>query len=179
MMQKIKVGLPLGIFLMAVILCWEGLKLHPNEIPSSLINKPVPIFQAPSLFHPTKMLTNDLFKGHVSLLNVFATWCVSCVTEHELLMQLYQSTFDFRIYGLSYKDHRNTVQRWLQKRGDPYRAVINDETGNIGIDFGVYGTPETFVIDQQGIIRDKIIGPVDESIFQKRLLPLIQQLRST
>jgi cytochrome c biogenesis protein CcmG/thiol:disulfide interchange protein DsbE len=166
---------PLVLFLALAVLLYKGLALNPREVPSPLIGKPAPEFTLPELKDTSKKLSHTDFQGKVSLLNVWATWCVSCRAEHPLLMQLARQ--GVTIYGLDYKDSREDAQRWLQRFGDPYVANAFDADGRVGIDWGVYGTPETFVIDQQGIIRHKHIGPLTEEAIQREILPLIQQLK--
>lgn len=166
---------PLVLFLALAALLYKGLALNPREVPSPLIGKPAPEFTLPELKDTSRQLSHTDFQGKVSLLNVWATWCVSCRAEHPLLMQLARQ--GVAIYGLDYKDSREDAQRWLQRFGDPYVANAFDADGRVGIDWGVYGTPETFVIDQQGIIRHKHIGPLTEEAIQREILPLIQQLK--
>ena len=166
---------PLVLFLALAALLYKGLALNPREVPSPLIGKPAPEFTLPELNDTSRQLSHTDFQGKVSLLNVWATWCVSCRAEHPLLMQLARQ--GVTIYGLDYKDSREDAQRWLQRFGDPYVANAFDADGRVGIDWGVYGTPETFVIDQQGIIRHKHIGPLTEEAIQREILPLIQKLK--
>ena len=166
---------PLVLFLALAALLYKGLALNPREVPSPLIGKPAPEFSLPELKDTSRQLSQSDFLGKVSLLNVWATWCVSCRAEHPLLMQLARQ--GVTIYGLDYKDSREDAKRWLQRFGDPYVANAFDADGRVGIDWGVYGTPETFVIDQRGIIRHKHIGPLTEEAIQREILPLIQQLK--
>ena len=166
---------PLVLFLALAALLYKGLALNPREVPSPLIGKPAPEFSLPELKDTSRQLSHSDFLGKVSLLNVWATWCVSCRAEHPLLMQLARQSVT--IYGLDYKDNREDAKRWLQRFGDPYVANAFDADGRVGIDWGVYGTPETFVIDQRGIIRHKHIGPLTEEAIQREILPLIQQLK--
>ena len=166
---------PLVLFLALAALLYRGLALNPREVPSPLIGKPAPEFTLPELKDASRQLSHSDFLGKVSLLNVWATWCVSCRAEHPLLMQLARQ--GVTIYGLDYKDSRDDAKRWLQRFGDPYVANAFDADGRVGIDWGVYGTPETFVIDQHGIIRHKPIGPLTEEAIQSEILPLIQKLK--
>ena len=166
---------PLVLFLALAALLYRGLALNPREVPSPLIGKPAPEFTLPELKDTSRQLSHTDFQGKVSLLNVWATWCVSCRAEHPLLMQLARQ--GVTIYGLDYKDNREDAKRWLQRFGDPYVANAFDADGRVGIDWGVYGTPETFVIDQHGIIRHKHIGPLTEEAIQREILPLIQKLK--
>lgn len=166
---------PLLVFLALAALLYKGLGIDPKRVPSPLIDKPAPAFNLPRLKQPQQSLSNADFKGKVSLFNVWATWCVACRQEHSMLMQL--SKLGVPIYGLNYKDQRPAAEQWLQQFGDPYLANAFDAEGRVGIDWGVYGTPETFVIDKQGVIRHKIIGPVTRSAIEKEILPLIKKLR--
>lgn len=170
--------IPLVAFILLARLLYVGLQLDPKQVPSVLIDKPVPEFVLPQLqpSTPTQTMTQDSFKGQVSLLNVWATWCVSCRQEHELLLALKQQ--GVTIYGLNYKDNREEALQWLQQYGDPYLANGFDEEGRVGINWGVYGTPETFVIDDKGVIRHKFIGPLTPDIIASQLLPLLQQLKA-
>ena len=171
------IALPLILFLFIVLLLWHGLRLHPNQIPSPLINKPAPTFQLPTLFDSKKVTSTKDFLGHVTLVNVWATWCAACGDEHALLLQLAQQEQLF-FYGLNYKDDSSLAKKWLTTQGNPYQIVAVDQFGKIAIDWGVYGTPETFVLDKKGIIRYKLIGAIDENTWQTTLKPLITQLRN-
>lgn len=167
--------LPVIIFLLLAGLLAVGLTLDPKKVPSPLIGKAAPSFELPLLKQANNNISSDTFKGKVSLLNVWATWCVSCRAEHQVLTAI-ANTGKVDIYGLNYKDERAAAKKWLQIYGDPYIVSAFDADGRVGIDWGVYGTPETFVIDQQGIIRHKVIGPVTVEIWQEELLPLITKL---
>lgn len=175
-MSLVKRGLiilPLVLFLVCGILLWRGLQNDPREIPSVLINKPVPAFKLPNLYNGMAFAPKDL-KGKVSLVNVWATWCAACRTEHNTLMKIGKTV---PIYGLDYKDEIGAAREWLRELGNPYKKVGVDRKGMIAIDWGVYGTPETFVVDAKGIIRYKYIGPVTQKVWDKTLKPLVQQLR--
>jgi cytochrome c biogenesis protein CcmG/thiol:disulfide interchange protein DsbE len=169
--------IPAVVFAVLVVFLAIGLNLDPREVPSPLVGKPVPEFTLTRLKDPNASFSNEDLKGGVSLLNVWATWCVSCRAEHELLMALANSN-RVSIYGLNYKDDRKDALRWLQALGDPYTANAFDGDGRVGIDWGVYGTPETFVIDKHGVIRHKIIGPITVDRLNQELLPLIDRLTS-
>ena len=175
--MKILKSVPLLLFVLITILLWRGLSLHPTEIPSPLINKAVPVFSLPSLMDGKKLVTNKDFLGHITLLNVWATWCYACADEHALIMQLAQNEHVV-FYGLNYKDDNNAAKKWLSDNGNPYSLIAVDQEGHAAIDWGVYGTPETFVIDKKGIIRFKLIGPITENTWAKTLKPLIEKLRS-
>jgi cytochrome c biogenesis protein CcmG/thiol:disulfide interchange protein DsbE len=169
--------IPAAIFTVVVIFLAIGLNLDPRKVPSPLIGKPIPPFSLTRLKEPGTPFSQDNLKGKVSLLNVWATWCVSCRAEHQVLVALANSG-KVAIYGLNYKDKRQDALRWLQVYGDPYIANAFDEDGRVGIDWGVYGTPETFLIDQQGVIRHKVIGPITAEILQHELLPMIERLQA-
>lgn len=174
--QWLKLGLPVILFIIILGFLWLGLNRDPHRLPSTLIGKPVPVFKAQGLLHPGKILTNRLFRGHISLLNVFASWCTSCRAEHAVLMDIANQHI-VTLYGLNYKDQLQEVKRWLHRSGDPYQAIIFDPTGKIGRDFGVYGTPETFIIDQHGIVRHKYIGPISPDAWQDVILPAVKRLK--
>ena len=168
--------LPLGAFVVLVVFLFIGLNLNPREVPSPLIGKPAPAFQLQQLHEPAKTLTPKDNLGKVWLLNVWASWCVSCREEHPLLVQL-AKTGVVPVYGLNYKDKRDDALGWLRQFGDPYTVSIADPEGRTGIDYGVYGVPETFVIDKNGLIRYKQIGPVTQEALEKKILPLVKQLQ--
>ncbi len=178
MLKKMNLIVPLLLFIIIIGFLWRGLKIsEPGLIPSPLISQPAPNFKLPQLFSPTEITSNDDFIGHVTLLNVWATWCKACVVEHDFLLNL-ATTEDLTIVGMNYKDDVALAKEWLQKYGNPYYVVAVDASGNTGIDWGVYGTPETFIIDKKGIIRYKHIGPINAAIWEKTLHPIIMQLRN-
>jgi len=167
---------PLIVFIVLVGFLAVGLKLDPREVPSPLIGKPAPAFTLPQLAAPEQTFGNANLKGQVSLFNVWASWCVSCRQEHPLLIQLAKQNI-LPIYGLDYKDEREAGLGWLRDLGNPYTLSAFDADGKVGIDWGVYGVPETFVIDKQGVIRHKHTGPITPEAWQKTLLPLILKLQ--
>jgi cytochrome c biogenesis protein CcmG/thiol:disulfide interchange protein DsbE len=164
-----------GTFFALLVLLAVGLTLNPREVPSPLIDKPAPAFELPLLGAPGKSFAPKDQLGQVWLLNVWASWCVSCREEHPVLVELAKSGA-VPIYGLNYKDRRDESLRWLAKYGNPYRDSAVDAEGRIGIDYGVYGVPETYVIDKRGVIRYKQIGPVTTEILAQKILPLVGQL---
>ena len=170
-------SLPLAVFVILVILLGIGLKLDPGLVPSPLIDKPLLAFSLPTVHDRDVMLTSTDLQGQVVLLNIWASWCVACRTEHPLLVDLMKQG-RVNIYGLNYKDERQNALEWLARLGDPYRASAFDQDGRLGIDLGVYGVPETFVLDRRGIIRYKHIGPITPQILKDKLLPLIHKLES-
>ena len=167
--------LPLIIFVVMLGFLAVGLGLNPREVPSPLINKPAPTFTLPTLASPDKTFSPQDLRGKVWLLNVWASWCVACRIEHPVLVEL-AKTGVVPIYGLNYKDKRDDAIRWLGNFGNPYQQSLSDTEGLVGIDFGVYGVPETFVIDKTGVIRLKHIGPVTPEALQNTILPLIRKL---
>jgi len=177
MQKTLKALFPLILFLGMAAFLFRGLGMDPHKVPSPLIDKPAPQFHLPRLSDPARTLATADLAGQVSLLNVWATWCVSCRAEHPVLMRLARQE-RVRIYGLDYKDSRPEALDWLKAYGDPYRANAFDADGRVGIDWGVYGTPETFVIDKQGTIRYKHIGPISDRDAQEIILPWIQKLKA-
>jgi cytochrome c biogenesis protein CcmG/thiol:disulfide interchange protein DsbE len=170
--------LPLLVFVVMAAFLAIGLKLDPREVPSPLIGKPAPDFDLPQLAAQDQRLAAKDLRGQVWLLNVWASWCVACRQEHPLLVELSKSG-QVKLYGLNYKDKREDALRWLANFGDPYLKSISDTDGLVGIDYGVYGVPETFVIDKQGVIRHKQIGPVTAESLRDTLLPLVAKLEQT
>lgn len=166
---------PLLLFLALVGFLAVGLKLDPREVPSPLIDKPAPAFQASLLSDPTRSLGKADFTGKVWMLNVWASWCVSCREEHPLLVDFARKGV-VPIYGLDYKDERQAGLAWLQRGGNPYTESLLDPDGRIGIDYGVYGVPETYLIDRAGVIRYKHVGPVTEEVLRDEIEPLVRRL---
>ena len=170
--------IPLGLFVVLLGFLFAGLGLNPREVPSPLIDKPAPTFTLATLHEPAKTLGTADMKGQVWLLNVWASWCVSCREEHPLLVELAKTKL-VPIIGLNYKDEPVAGARWLAQMGDPYNTSVMDRDGRVGIDFGVYGVPETFVIDKAGTIRYKQIGPVTAEALEKKILPLVRELEKS
>jgi cytochrome c biogenesis protein CcmG/thiol:disulfide interchange protein DsbE len=172
-MRRLLLLLPLAVFLALAVLLYRGLSLDPAELPSALIDKPLPQFSLPSVDEPQSMITQADFKGP-ALVNVWATWCISCKVEHPVLTALSQR--GVTIYGINYKDQREAAQKWLKEFHNPYLLDVDDAEGSLGLDLGVYGAPETFLIDGQGVIRHKFVGVIDERVWQEQLAPLYSQL---
>ncbi len=170
--------IPLIFFILVGGILWIGLHAHPEFIPSPLIDNPAPAFALPVLSYENKVATQKDFSGHVTLFNVWATWCSACAQEHEMLMTIAKDQPDLVLYGLDYKDDDRAARRYLHDNGNPYRTVAIDKTGNTAIDYGVYGTPETFVIDKKGIIRFKYIGSITTDVWEETLGPLVTKLQS-
>jgi cytochrome c biogenesis protein CcmG/thiol:disulfide interchange protein DsbE len=168
---------PLAIFVAIGVLLGIGLTLSPREIPSPLLDRPVPQFELAPVKGRTLGLSSGALRGEVSIVNVFASWCTACRDEHPLWMQLSAERV-VPVHGLNYKDRPDDAARWLAQLGDPYVRTGADVDGRVGIDWGVYGVPETFIIDKRGVIRHKIIGAITPRIVDERLLPLVRRLQS-
>ncbi len=168
--------LPIVVLAALGVLLAVGLTINPREIPSPLIGKAVPDFQLPPVQGRTLGLSSTDLKGEVSLVNVFASWCVACREEHPLFMRLHAQGV-VPIHGLNYKDAPKDAAEWLDTLGDPYTRTGVDLNGRVGIEWGVYGVPETFVIDRGGRIRYKHIGPISDRDWEGKIGPLIQRLR--
>jgi cytochrome c biogenesis protein CcmG, thiol:disulfide interchange protein DsbE len=167
--------IPLALFVVLVALLAVGLGHDPHTVPSPLINKSAPDFRLAQLHEPTKSFTAKEMQGKVWLLNVWASWCVSCRDEHPLLVKL-ASSQTVPVYGLNYKDTREDALAWLEESGNPYVLSATDTDGRVGIEYGVYGVPETYLIDKQGVIRHKQIGPITPAILEKEILPMVKEL---
>jgi cytochrome c biogenesis protein CcmG/thiol:disulfide interchange protein DsbE len=167
--------LPLGLFIALVAFLLVGLHRDPREVPSPLINKAAPEFQLPQLREQTKTFSPKEMRGKVWLLNAWGTWCVVCREEHPFLIK-YAKSGEVPIYGLNYKDDRAAALELLNEMGNPYVLSAFDVDGRIAIDYGVYGAPESYLIDREGIIRFKQIGPINDDVWQNKILPLARQL---
>ncbi len=169
--------IPIAVFIAIGLLLAYGLSLDPKKIPSPLVGKPLPAFALADLHKPNQTITSESLRGKVYLLNVWASWCVACREEHPLLVELAR-TKAVPIIGLNYKDKRNDALRWLEGLGNPYDWSLSDIDGRVGIDLGVYGVPETFVIDKAGVIRYKHIGPISPDAWRDKIAPLLRELNS-
>jgi len=169
--------LPLAIFVVMVGFLAAGLTLDPRKVPSPLVGKSAPDFSLPQLHDQEKVFSSNELRGKVWLLNFWASWCGGCKDEHPVLMQLAQSG-EVPIYGMDYKDRREEALTWLRRWGNPYPVIAVDESGRVGINYGVYGVPETYVIDKAGVIRYKQIGPLDEDTVKGKILPLVRELQN-
>jgi len=174
-MLRARFLIPLVVFVVMVVFLGVGLTLNPREVPSPLINKPAPAFHLPQLHAPDKTFAQKDMLGKVWMLNVWASWCVACREEHPNLVELARSGV-VPIYGLNYKDERADGIAWLARFGNPYQLSAYDRDGRIGIDYGVYGVPETYLIDKAGVIRYKRIGIVSPEIVRDKILPLVKEL---
>lgn len=170
-MPRLLLFIPLVLFIVLGAFLWKGLSLDPRELPSALLNKPFPTFKIAALRNPDITLTNANFIGHPALINVWATWCPSCKEEHAQLLAIAEET-EIPIIGLNYKDDRDVALIWLKQLGNPYKFNIYDEKGMLGLDLGVYGAPETYLLDAQGIIRFRHVGVMTADVWSnfKRML---------
>ena len=176
--MKAKFLIPLLAFGVLVVFLAIGLGLDPRDVPSPLINKPAPAFKVPQLENPEAQFSPEELKGKVWILNVWASWCVSCREEHPVLMELARTNI-VPVVGLDYKDQRKDGLNLLKRSGNPYSIIAFDADGRVGIDYGVYGVPESYVIDKQGTIRYKHTGPISMEALQKTILPLVQELKKS
>jgi cytochrome c biogenesis protein CcmG, thiol:disulfide interchange protein DsbE len=172
--QRIKLFIPLAIFMVLVFFFWRGLSLDPNAMPSALLDKPFPVFSLTALQDGQPVYRDNLL-GEVSLVNIWATWCAACKYEHPVLNSL--SSEGVRIVGINYKDNNAGAKKWLDELGNPYAFNIVDADGALGVDLGVFGAPETYLVDKKGIIRYKHVGIVDREVWNTTLKPLYDQYR--
>jgi cytochrome c biogenesis protein CcmG/thiol:disulfide interchange protein DsbE len=176
--MKAKFLIPLVLFIVLVVFLAIGLNRDPHELPSPLINKPAPAFDIPQLSESNQTFSPAIMKGQVWVLNVWASWCVACREEHPVLVELAKSQMA-PIIGLDYKDQRADALAMLARQGNPYLLSAFDANGRVGIDYGVYGVPETYVIDKAGIIRFKHIGPITPAVLNQKIYPLLSELKKS
>jgi cytochrome c biogenesis protein CcmG/thiol:disulfide interchange protein DsbE len=176
-MKRLYFLIPLAAFVALVVVLAVGLHRDPREVPSPLIDKPAPAFSLTRLDDPTRTISRDDLRGKVWMLNVWASWCVACREEHPLLVEFSRRNL-LPIYGLNYKDQRDDGRAWLARFGNPYTSSLFDGEGRVGIDFGVYGVPETFIIDKTGTIRMKHIGPLTPEVIATEIEPLVKKLNA-
>ncbi len=176
MKLSMRMLIPFGVFVLLLGFLGAGLYLNPSLVPSPLVGKSAPPFTLAQLHDPRETVSNEDMRGQVWLLNVWASWCVSCRYEHPLLVELARENI-VPIYGLNYKDRREDAIGWLRSFGDPYVQSLHDFDGRVGMDYGVYGVPETYVIDADGMIRYKQIGPITADVLKDTILPLVRELQ--
>lgn len=176
--MKTRFLVPLALFVVLVGFLAAGLLRDPHVVPSPLLGRPAPEFRLAQLIEPEKPFAPADMKGKVWMLNVWASWCVACRSEHPLLMEIARSQA-VPLIGLDYKDQRLGALKFLSQNGDPYLLSAADADGRVGIDYGVYGVPETFLIDKNGVIRHKQIGPITPEALEKTILPLIRELNKS
>lgn len=172
--QRILLFIPLAVFAVLVAFFWRGLSLDPNKMPSALLNKPVPVFSLPRLDNSEESRTQTIFHEKVTLLNVWATWCVTCREEHAFLNILKQQ--GVAIIGVNYKDNTQDARRWIADLGNPYADILIDEDGRFGLNLGVFGAPETYLVDKQGVIRYKYIGDLNQKVWNETIKPIYDSL---
>jgi len=173
--KKFLYFLPIILFIVLGIFLYRGIGLDPSEMPSALIDKPFPVFTLPDL-QSGKPISENTLQGKVTLVNVWATWCVSCRMEHPYLLELTKQ--GVHIVGLSYKDDDDKAKDWVKELGNPYTFIIVDKMGKLGLDLGVFGAPETFMTDKKGIIRYKRVGVIDERVWQEEIKPVYEKLNT-
>jgi cytochrome c biogenesis protein CcmG/thiol:disulfide interchange protein DsbE len=176
-MRSLKFAIPLAVFVLLAAFFGLGLTHDPRELPSPFIGKPAPAFKLEQLHNAKLAFAPEDMKGKVWLLNVWASWCVSCRIEHPLLVEM-SKRMRVPIVGLNYKDRREDGVDWLARFGNPYTLSAWDIDGRVGIDYGVYGAPETYLIDKQGVIRYKHVGPMTPEVLEKDVLPLVRKLEA-
>lgn len=165
---------PIFLFLLLCIFLWRGLSLNPHELPSVQLGKVLPDFRLPQLQNPEFFFSSSQIRDQVVLLNVWASWCAACIDEQVFMLQLARQGIP--IYGLNYKDKSADALQWLAQWGNPYKLVVQDKIGRVAIDLGVYGAPETFLIDKKGVIRYRHAGVITQEIWLKEIAPLMKQL---
>ncbi len=175
--MQLRYVLPLLIFAGLVVLFVIGMQMDPRRVPSPLIGKPLPEFDLTQLYDESQSLANSQFLGEVVLINFWASWCISCRYEHPILLE-YARSGNASVYGMNYKDTRKDALEWLKQYENPYKLIAFDPEGRTGIDFGLYGVPETYVVDQKGIIRYKHIGPISREDMDKKIVPLVEELKA-
>lgn len=175
MKVRIRYAVPAILLLVIATFLGIGLTQNPSLVPSPLIGKTAPPIVLPEVANPERTFDSAALHGKVWLLNVWASWCVSCRQEHPLLMALSSQT-GVPLYGLDYEDTRGAAMQWLSTAGNPYRSIANDPKGKVGMNFGVYGVPETYVIDKQGVVRYKQVGPLSPQVVEHTILPLVARL---
>lgn len=173
-MERLKLFIPLIVFVLLAGLFWVGLGLDPSEMPSAKVGDPVPEFELPTVKDEQRLVTQEVFKGQVSLLNVWGTWCAACRVEHPFLVELAERGVP--IYGVNYKDDTSLARKWLEQLEDPYVLSVVDADGRLGVKLGVFGAPETYLVDQEGIVRHRHVGVVDEKVWNRDFVPLIESL---
>jgi len=174
--SRFKLFIPLLVFVLLAAFFWRGLSLDPTRMPSALIDQSAPEFSLTTVLDEQRLVTQDEFKGQVSLLNVWATWCISCRVEHPYLVQLAESGVP--IYGVNYKDDTAKARQWLEDLENPYVLSVVDSDGRLGIDLGVFGAPETYVIDKRGVIRYKHVGVIDDRVWNEKIEPIVVGLQA-
>ena len=174
-MQRLKLFLPLAVFVLLAGFLFAGLFLDKETLPSPLLDEPFPAFNLGTLNNPETSITEQALKGEIALVNVWATWCMSCQVEHPWLLKIADQGIP--VYGINYKDEPESARRWLKERGNPYRFTVIDEKGRLGLDLGVYGAPETYLMDNRGVIRYKHVGVVDARVWRDILKPRIERLK--
>lgn len=175
-MNRLKLFIPLIVFAVLAVLFWQGLGRDPSELPTALQGRPVPDFRMATVQEPQRMVSQEDLKGHkFALINVWATWCGPCRQEHPFLLELARRGVP--IFGVNAKDERELARQWLDERGDPYRFSVFDPEGKLGLDLGVYGYPETFLIDENGTVLQRKVSVLSEQVWRNDFQPIIDKLK--
>jgi cytochrome c biogenesis protein CcmG, thiol:disulfide interchange protein DsbE len=177
MSNRAKLFIPAAFFALMLGLLLYGLFHDPSKVPSALISRPMPVFTRPNLLDETAMVSNEQLKGGIFLVNVWATWCPPCHAEHPYLLEISEREKDVTFVGVDYKDDADTAREFLKERGNPFKLSLIDPTGTLGIDLGVAGPPETFLLDATGTIRYKHVGAIDNRVWDDKFVPLLAELR--
>ena len=175
MLKLTRYAIPIGLFAILVVFLWKSLSIDPRVLPSALINKPAPQFNLANLNPGEQNFSNNDLRGHISIINVWASWCSACRDEHTFLQAL-AANQELPIYGINYKDNPQRARQWLEQFGNPYDKIGVDNDGKTAINFGIYGTPETYIVDQAGQIRYRHVGAINDTVMQHEILPLLQSL---
>ncbi len=176
-MSRASLFVPLGAFVLLIGLLYAGFSLEdPHRLPSALVGQPFPAFELGDLKSPDARVTESIFDGQVTLVNVWATWCPTCKAEHAELARIHDEE-GVRIIGINYKDDPDAARAWLARYGDPYERHVIDADGMLGVDLGVYGAPESFLVDQRGVIVHKRVGDINRRVWEAEFVPLLEQLR--
>ncbi|MES2605013.1 MAG: DsbE family thiol:disulfide interchange protein [Pseudomonadota bacterium] len=179
MSNRAKLFIPVAFFFVMLGLLFYGLGQNPGEVPSALVNRPLPVFEEPDLFDATATISNEQLKGGIFLVNVWGTWCAPCHAEHPYLVEISEREKDITFVGVNYNDVAEDAREFLAERGNPFKLNISDDDGSLGIDFGVAGAPETFLIDATGTIRYKHVGVIDNRVWEDTFEPLLAEIRRT
>jgi cytochrome c biogenesis protein CcmG/thiol:disulfide interchange protein DsbE len=177
MSNRAKLFIPAAFFVVMLGLLFYGLGQNPGEVPSALANRPLPTFDKPDLFNDGATVSSDQLKGGIFLVNVWATWCPPCHAEHPYLVEISEREKDVTFVGVNYKDDSELARQFLNERGNPFKFSLSDLDGSLGIDLGVAGAPETFLVDSTGTIRYKHVGMIDNRVWDEVFVPLLAQLR--
>ncbi|MEY4642631.1 MAG: hypothetical protein RLZZ227_2625 [Pseudomonadota bacterium] len=177
MSNRAKLFIPAVFFVTMLGLLFYGLGRDPNQVPSALVNRPLPVFSEPDLFDPSKTISSEQLRGGIFLVNVWGTWCAPCHYEHPYLVEISEREPELTFVGVNYEDDVKAAREFLEERGNPYKINLTDVDGSLGIDFGVSGAPETFIVDSSGTIRYRHVGPIDNAVWAETIEPVLAQIQ--